>query len=429
MKFLGWCALAIVGTICLPGWAAEQPAKPVVIYRAAPGAFSDTELRDFLEKAHRAEAISDPLKRCLAYPDPPDSAWSPDTVHAYCVYRTQETMAYPQVKALIESGQAAKLDAYLKSVLDKQFSAPEAAGALDHVYYGSFPYPSPEVRRLIDAWKRQSPDSAFALAASGMSYKAMAARARGTLVARDTPPENFERMHELLAFAVTDLDKAVTLEPRMTPAYATMVSIGMLESDNGYAERAARKGLGVQPSNYSIYTMLMWRAEPKWGGSLREMQDLGIEAQKHVKENPMLRMLLPSPVVYVSNLGDCNCTNNPTEADYRMALSQLVAASVLDTASDALDASGKDNLAVVYESETLRFAPGSETTRAKRVKHLAEFGQSAWAASEASSLAAEPSLGRSAMTALIAGYKRLGDARGMAAMNARLAPPSPHGTP
>ncbi len=50
----------------------------------------------FIEAMKKAEAIADPLQRCLAYPDPPDSHWSRDTVVAYCHYRLQPLLRSPR---------------------------------------------------------------------------------------------------------------------------------------------------------------------------------------------------------------------------------------------------------------------------------------------------------------------------------------------
>ncbi|HXE67203.1 MAG TPA: hypothetical protein VN630_09185, partial [Rhodanobacteraceae bacterium] len=49
--------------------------------------FTREQTYPFLDAAKRAERITDPLQRCLAYPDPPGSHWNHDVVAAYCTYR------------------------------------------------------------------------------------------------------------------------------------------------------------------------------------------------------------------------------------------------------------------------------------------------------------------------------------------------------
>jgi hypothetical protein len=58
--------------------AQAMPGKPVP-YRDAQEGY-----RSFIEKAKQAEAIKNPLKRCLAYPDYPGNRWPAGLAAAYC---------------------------------------------------------------------------------------------------------------------------------------------------------------------------------------------------------------------------------------------------------------------------------------------------------------------------------------------------------
>src|SRR5580658_10054637 len=72
--------------------------------------FSKEQVSSFLASAKAAEALTDPLKRCLSYPDPPGSHWSHTVVVAYCKHRNEVRMTFDQAKALLDAGHASDLD-------------------------------------------------------------------------------------------------------------------------------------------------------------------------------------------------------------------------------------------------------------------------------------------------------------------------------
>jgi tetratricopeptide (TPR) repeat protein len=417
--------ITLTGMVALPVHAndkVERSAGTTVSANASSNArpFSDSEVRHFLQEVRVADAISDPLMRCLAYPDPPDSHWSRAAVRAYCIYHMQSSMDDSNVKALVEGGRASELDAYLEGALEKQLTRSESAGLLDHIYFAHFSNGSAQTRALIDSWKRQLPKSAFALVASGRSYLAMAWQARGGKFASETPAENFMAMDKWLKLAVEDLNKAIAIDPRVIPAYSAMVNIGMLEGDSGFAKAAAAKGLAIQAANYSIYAQLVWMAEPKWEGSIDEMRRVVGEAQTHARDNALLKLLLPLPAAYAANLTDCNCDVPADPNAYREILDQMPSGEILAGAASAVDRADKTNLAIVYQSEVIRFSPWATAVRAGRIRHLVSFGEKVWASKEASEISAKPLSDPYTLRALAGAYISLGDTEGAGKTYARL---------
>lgn len=346
--------------------------------------FTMSEVRHFLEKAKQAEIIKDSLERCLSYPDPPGSHWSQAATRAYCVYSFQTMKRYEEVRSLIQSGHVAELDQYFADALEKQLTQPGSAGLLDHIYDTVFKAANAsQTRATTESWKEQSPKSAFAYAASGRSYLAMAWMARGEASVGNTPSENFRAMHRWLALAVADLDKAIALNPRVMPAYSTMIRVAMLNGDDSYAAEAMRMGLAIEPANYSIYEQLVWMSEPKWGGSLQEMRSIVSAAQMHAKDNALLELLLPLPGLYDANLGECNCEGSPDPGAYRIVLDKVTGSDYLQGAAEEARVTGFANLAVVYQSEVLRFNPANEYGRLRRADNLAAYDEGSWAREEA----------------------------------------------
>ncbi len=361
--------------------ALQAAQHPVV---KAGRLFTSDEIYAFLDKAKQAEKIADPLQRCLAYPDPPNSHWLPAAVRAYCQYRMQPLMPFAEVKTLIENGQAAEADKRLASMLDAQLTQPGSRGLLDRTFEQDFGS-SFAVREVLDAWKRASPNSAFAYAASGYAYGQMAGEARGAQWMKDTPTSSVESMDRLLQQADTDLQKAIALNPRITPIYSAMIGAGGLSFGQAYALNAAKQAQAVDPANFDIYSDLMWLAQPNWYGSIDAMKHLAADAQKHADKNPLLVLELSKPLSY-DNLDDCDCHTSDQLATYPTIFDQVSTSQQLLSAGHAAESSHSLGLAVVYFSEALRFDPDLFDERLHRIYDLNNFDESQWAVDEATQM-------------------------------------------
>jgi tetratricopeptide (TPR) repeat protein len=240
----------------------------------------------------------------------------------------------------------------------------------------------------MDAWKRQDPNSPFALAASGTAYVAMAQQARGSEYAANTPQSSFDSMNRLLQRARTDLDAAVKLEPRVTPAYGAMVFAGALSGDVNYAFSAARQGLAVEPASYMIYARLVWMAQPKWGGSVLLMRRFIAAAQRHAKENPLLLVLRAENTGGEQSVEDTPCTPGSEYDLYKVLFAQPGKVGMLMSAGWSARHCNRPDLSLIFRSEVLRFDPSDIVHRQMRVSDLVAFGQSQWALSEGNALVA-----------------------------------------
>jgi tetratricopeptide (TPR) repeat protein len=367
---------------------AQRPV-PIHLDPAKRHLFTREEANTFLAAAKQAEAIKDPLQRCLAYPDPPRSHWSRDAVSAYCYYRAQPVISFAEMQQLIQNGHAAELDKRLAQALQAQFTRSDSRELLDRTFYADFEDGSFDIRPTLDAWKRDSPSSAFAYAASGYAYVKMAYRARGGGYMADTPQSSVDAMDKLLAQADTDLRHAIALDPRVTPAYIAMVNAGGLSLGRDYGLDAARRGHAIAPDNHSIYDMQMWLDEPKWGGSLMAMKHLADEAKAHAKDNPMMLMLQSEEPFY--EVDNCNCDKDTELSEYPAALDQLAISGDLVKAGEAADGTNHPEGLLIYASEALRFNPGLDSARIQRIYALVDFDEAAWGVADASHvLAASP---------------------------------------
>jgi tetratricopeptide (TPR) repeat protein len=349
--------------------------------------FTREQANAFLVAAMHAEAIKDPLQRCLAYPDPPGSHWDRDAVQAYCKYRHQPVISIEQVRHYIRTGRADELNRLLARALHEQLDDPAARAPLDRIFYADFDDASPSLRKLLDEWKRQTPHSAFAFAASGLAYQEAAFAARGSDYLSNTPKENIDAMDTLSALADTDLQKAISLDPKVMPAWSAMIDLGGFDKGYAYAESAARRGLAIQPDNYEIYSTLVWIEQPNWYGSLADMDRVTQEALKHAARNPTLKMLVPLKDFYRAD--QCHCDESIQLPAYVAALDGLAGIHQLKDAADTAFDVNDFPTAAIYFSELLRFNPGVTDAHLNRMYALADLGFTPWAVKEGDDLIAK----------------------------------------
>jgi hypothetical protein len=380
----------------------SAPAKQVVVHQA----FSRDQGYAFIAAMKKAEAIADPLQRCLAYPDPPDSHWTHDTVVAYCHYRLPALLSFEQMQALIQDGKSAELDRRLAAALEAQQTDP-ASGQLDRIYEEAFGNGSFEIRPTLDAWKRDSPDSAFAFAASGLAYVSMAADARGGQSIRNTPDDAINAMDNLLLQADSDLRRAIALNPKLARAYTGLMNAGAMGYDGHYVDAALQDALITVPDDFEIYNMAMWTREPKWGGSIRAMDQLAADAQLRVKDNPMMRILLSARPFY--QVWNCDCTHESEMAAYPKAADELILSTDLIGIGKLAADYRNQTMALIYESEALRFTPDNEKARVNRAYAMVDYDEAEWAAADMSQLLARSPKSRDALYARAHAFDWLGD--------------------
>lgn len=393
MPIVRLCAMgmALLGLVaCAPSpkqVSATTPQRAPSVTAPAPlpptevAEYTHQQVVDFLAKAKSAESINDPVQRCLAYPDIPGSHWDPAVVRAYCHYRYQPLITLDDIRELIRSGRIAELDRRMQEALTMQQKDPDARSRLDLSYQRAIKSSAKDLRPLLEAWKRASPKSAFAYAASGYLYVQVALDERGEDYLTKTAPDRLRRMNARLASAEAELYQAITLDPQVTPAYAALIQGANIGENHDYAEHIVDQAIAVDPANFSIYESAMQVQEPRWGGSLGSMQSLVNQALVHAKENPLLAVFQTEVDFYQINA--CDCSGVQQVALYTALFRHPSTSAHLWTASDAAADARVTPVALVLLSETLRFNPWATRARAQRSLSLTEFGDARWALQDA----------------------------------------------
>jgi len=245
--------------------------------------------RSFMAEVVQTSKIADPLQRCLRMPDPPGSHWHADGVAAYCRYRYRPSMTLAEFRRLIADGKGAEVDRIMGDYQRAQAEDPSDQSRLDGAFYrmGLTEY-TPETRRAVDAWKRQRPQSAFAVAASGFQYHAAAWAARGEEAARDTPEEKWAAMRKLAVLARAELDRAAGMQPTIPLVSADRFSLGKLTGDEAYAEEALASGRVAAPGAMSPRLIQSSMSGSNWGAGPPALLSQASDAAAIANRFPLL---------------------------------------------------------------------------------------------------------------------------------------------
>ena len=369
--------LALVACACASAASCNGSSStsntPAIEPRKHPAAPSG-EFDAFLGAADAAEATTDELKRCLAYPDPPLSHWSHATVVAYCQYLFQPVISISEIRDLVGHGHAKELDQRLADVLRTQASETNAPNRIDRIYSQDFGDAPDSLRPMLDSWKQQSPNSAFAFAASGTAYVAAAARARGGDYIEQTPQHKIDAMSKLVNQARSELEKAASIDPKLTPAYIGMIELGGEDLGIAYALGAAKRGLAVDPSSYPIHDELRWLAQPKWGGSFEAMQGVVSRAQAYSRDHPLLLLLRAEPLALAQGLDECGCHAGDV-VDFASVFEQPARSGLFVGAGVYFTSRHSYGPAAIYFAEASRFGQSTPKDVSARIKALVQLNQ------------------------------------------------------
>lgn len=282
-----WQPVAYIWSLEGPPSAPPAPADPQ---------FADAPLpmREFLLKARKADAISDPMQRCLAFPDLPGNKWVAGLPRAYCELLRGEVITLKTVARHLEQGTLAELEALYRRNFERHFSKDDFSEII-HRDLQQFDNGA-ESARLTAVWVAKAPDSPFAHLARGHHLSTLASDARGKRWIQQTPREDIVRMSALAGQANESYGKAIRLEPRLLPAYVGVMWMGQLDS-NAMGDAAFERADAIDPACRTMSRQRMATLLPRWGGSLEAMDSYAKALEPFVAARPLVALSVILPAV------------------------------------------------------------------------------------------------------------------------------------
>lgn len=276
--------------VALPKWEEDPPA-----FARAPQPW-----RNYLLKAKTARLITDPLQRCLAYPDLPGNAWPKGHAAAHCRDRFKPYLQYAEVAELVKRNDVRTLENELSVLLRQHFSSAEQSEAIHHVF-NSFVIDTAGADAISQQWLQQAPKSAYANMARGRYLRSLGWKSRGTRRIADTSEEGLRQMSRYFAEAVPLLRKAIAAEPKLMPAYISLLDIGMADSQPELRNYAVEAGFRQDPACVELLTKELQSLQPRWGGSYAQMEAAVGRVKRYVARRPLLAIDLAAPYADMGN--------------------------------------------------------------------------------------------------------------------------------
>lgn len=352
-----------------------------------------TEYADYVAAVRKADAIKDPLQRCLAYPDLPGNTWAPGVAKARCtMFLTPPLYSLDEIDKLLAQPDGAKtLDAAFQALLDAHFKDPARREQISIAFMVFRDSDSAKAERIARAWLAASPDSAFAHTALGRVLEVRGWNARGTKYVRDTPPEKLRAMETSFAEAAKQYAEAMEANAKLMPACEGLMSIGRQSSDD-LQKFATARCLEADPSSYYTIKEIMTAAEPRWGGSDVAMRAVAAYAQARLAENPVLALFAFDNAYYeIDRMKD---GDDQAIAVLEPASLQVPNAAYMRLVGGAYLRKGDNWKAFVYLSQALRFSPEYGQELRFRAIALRDLGEPEWARADAEHAARDLSDGR-----------------------------------
>lgn len=334
-------------------------------------------LEAYFDAIQRADAIEDPEKRCLAYPDLPGSTWGAGAGQARCALLRFPKWTFGDVRTRVESPERIQqLDAHFAGLMEAHYREPDKREQV-FIQYQVFDE-KPEALQVAAAWVKAVPDSPYARTAMALALVAQGSAARGTRVMADTSDDALQAMRSKFESATNLLAPVVRSHPRLLPACHALAGIYR----NTHAPEAADAidtCLKADPASYFVMQEWMAEAEPRWGGSEALMVARSRHIARYAPRNPMLYALS------VNHL-DANRLRAGDKQRVLRELGPLVRqapnARLLRMVGDAHLSLGQNWEAFVVLSQALRFAPEYKQETVNRAKALQQLGYPQWAEQE-----------------------------------------------
>ncbi|GHB95645.1 tetratricopeptide repeat protein [Thermomonas carbonis] len=277
-------ALAMPVTGCPQTQA--SPQVPTTEAARKPAQENAGQYTKLLARMQTADAEQDAVRRCLDYPAPPGVKWTAEIIRARCdLLAPAPTFIHDGAAAKAPADAAAKFDAGFAALMDEAHASPAMKDGRINRAVGVFsdgaalPY--------ADKWVQHSPRSAFAHAARGASLLAKAGSTRGGAYARQTEPADLDTAAEQAQAAAEELRQAYELEPRLSAACALRTTALMLSDGNASAIAQGRTCARAHPESYFASAAWGSAAEPRWGGSQEELDEVMRFLEANRAKNPL----------------------------------------------------------------------------------------------------------------------------------------------
>lgn len=177
-----------------------------------------------------------------------------------------------ETTALLKAGRFAELEADYSGL-----QAAYRSGAISdeelRVAFRAFYTTDESLVAKYDAWVERYPKSYAANLARGIYFKRLALDRHGDETVDRSKVSQLRGMRRAFDEAEKSLDASVALDPKPILSYLHSMDITRSRSDRRGSRQLFERSLEVDPRNLVVREKYMDSLRPRWGGSLKEMND------------------------------------------------------------------------------------------------------------------------------------------------------------
>jgi len=153
----------------------------------------------------------------------------------------------------------------------------------------AFSSSNPELLPALEAWVDAEPESTIAHLALGMHLRHLSHLSRGRELVGSTSTGQFAGMYDYAEKAAFHYRKAVELDASNSLAWAFLANLpsSMRTADTTWNRVLAEHA----PLSESAWYQALFKAQPKWGGSIFRLQELLATLEERIADNPRLASL------------------------------------------------------------------------------------------------------------------------------------------
>ena len=152
----------------------------------------------------------------------------------------------------------------------------------------AFSSAEPAILPALDAWVAATPDSFAPYLARATHWVDTAHARRGSRTIKETPAADIELMTDAFAHAKADLDRGLTLRPKLVAAQRLRIVMARHEGNAKLAEGTISAALAACPSCYRVRVTYIVNSVPRWGGSYA---DLATFVRRSQTSGPLMKLL------------------------------------------------------------------------------------------------------------------------------------------
>ena len=154
--------------------------------------------------------------------------------------------------------------------------------------YTTFENADPSYETLLKQWQKTQSNSYVAHYAMGRYYLHLARMVRSTKWASEVLPVQFEEMNRYLKKAQSSFADALKANKMFSEAYVGTIEAGTLNGSNMMVVMTMAEGLKHFPLSWDIRWRYLGKQEPKWGGSMKEIERFVAETRSFYPKNKRL---------------------------------------------------------------------------------------------------------------------------------------------